>query len=321
MATVRDLVTSARARLLAAGIAANEAAMDAALLARHALGWDLARFVAHDTDPPPPGFSSTYGTLVSRRSGREPVSSILGCREFWGLEFEVTPAVLAPRPETEIIIEAALELGGTGLWPVHGASPARRGGAGVPPLPGYGEARRSAVREGGPPANIIDVGTGTGCLAICLARALPGARVIATDISATALDVAVRNASRHDVIDRVSFVRTSLLTGLSGPVGLIVSNPPYVPAANLPMLPPEVRDWEPRGALDGGADGLDTVRALLADAPRVLAPGGWLIMEFGFGQEDGIRRAVSRSALDLVAIRADLQGIPRTLVARAPRRR
>ncbi len=233
------------------------------------------------------------------------MSLILGRREFRGLEFEVTPAVLAPRPETEIIIEAALEL----RWGRRPASARLRRGA----------PKRCAA--GGPPATIIDVGTGTGCLAVCLARELPGARVIATDISAAALDVAARNASRHDVTGRVSFVRTSLLTGLSGPAGLIVSNPPYVPTADIPALPPEVRDWEPRGALDGGADGLDVVRALLDEAPRVLAPGGWLIMEFGFGQEDGIRGAVSRSALDLVAIRADLQGIPRTLVATTPRRR
>jgi release factor glutamine methyltransferase len=297
MTTVRELVTSARARLATAGVDANEAAMDAALLARHLLGWDLARLVAHETDPCPAGLPTVYDTLVARRASREPMSLILGRREFRGLEFEVTPDVLAPRPETEIIIEAALELSGAGV------PPARSGGAGVPP------------------ANIIDVGTGTGCLAVCLAREFPSARVIATDISPAALAVAARNAVRHAVSERVSFVRTSLLAGLTGPAGLIVSNPPYVPAADIPLLPPEVRDWEPRGALDGGADGLDMVRALLADAPRVLAPGGWLIMEFGFGQEDGIREAVSRSALDLASIRTDLQGIPRTLVATAARSR
>ncbi len=289
---MRELVSAARARLEAAGIEPTEAAMDAALLARHALGWDLARFLAHDTDPPPDGFAAGYDALLARRANREPMSVVIGRREFWGLEFEVTPDVLAPRPETELIIEAAVDLCGAGV-PLLGC-----GGAGVPP------------------AGIIDVGTGTGCLAICLAREFPGARVTATDISPATLVVASRNAARHAVSDRVSFVRTSLLSGLCGPAALIVSNPPYVATHDIPALPPEVRDWEPHAALDGGHDGLDIIRALLADAPRVLAPGGWLIVEFGFGQEDGIRAAVSRSALELVEIRSDLQGVPRTLVAR-----
>jgi release factor glutamine methyltransferase len=280
-ATFRSLVASARARLIAAGIEPDEAAMDAALLARHLLGWDLARFVAHETDPPSSEFRGRYEALVARRAAREPVSVILGRREFWGLDFEVTPAVLAPRPETELIVEAALE-----------------------------------CLKAAPGAPIIDVGTGSGCLAVCLARELPPARVVATDISAAALEVARRNAARHGVEDRVSLLRTSLLAGIAGQAPLIVSNPPYVPTVDIAGLPPEVRGWEPRGALDGGPDGLDIVRALLADAPRVLAPGGWLIMEFGFGQEDGIREAVARTPLELVEVRRDLQRVPRTLVAR-----
>jgi release factor glutamine methyltransferase len=280
--TLRDLVSSARASLAAAGIAPDEAARDAALLARDVLGWDLARFVAHDTDCAPGDFAARYGAVVARRAAREPMSSLTGRREFWGLAFEVTPAVLAPRPETETIIEAALE-------------------------------RCDAARAGG---TIVDVGTGSGCLAICLARELPGTRLVATDISPEALAVAARNASRHGVSDRLTFVRTSLLDDVSGPVSLVVSNPPYIPTSDIAGLPPEVRNWEPRAALDGGADGLDLVRRLLADAPRVLVPGGWLIMEFGFGQEPGIREAVAASGLALVEIRNDLQGIPRTLVAR-----
>jgi release factor glutamine methyltransferase len=293
-ATVRELVASARARFVASGIEPNEAAMDAALLARHVLGWDLARFVAHDPDPAPADFPAAYDAVIARRAGRQPISVILGRREFWGLDFEVTPAVLAPRPETEIIMESVIERYGPGV--------AVRGSRG----PG--------VQPGGSP--IVDVGTGSGCLAVCLARKFTATRVVATDVSCAALEVAARNAARHLVADRVAFVRTSLLDGLTGPAALIVSNPPYVPAGDIAALPPEVRDWEPRGALDGGPDGLDLVRALLADAPRVLAPGGWLIMEFGYGQEAGVREAVARSALELVEVRGDLQGIPRTLVAR-----
>ena len=142
--------------------------------------------------------------------------------------------------------------------------------------------------------------------------------MIATDISPAALSIAARNAQRHGVGDRVEFRQTSLLDGVTGPAALIVSNPPYIPAGDIAGLPPEVREWEPLQALDGGPDGLDVVRALLADAPRVLAPGGWLIMEFGYGQRDAVTALLRGSRLELVRVTNDLQQIPRTLVARAP---
>jgi release factor glutamine methyltransferase len=288
-ATLRDFVLAARPRLAAAGIEPNEAALDAALLARHALGWDLAQFIAHETESAPEGFPAAFEAVVSRRERREPMSAITRRREFWGLEFEVGPEVLAPRPETEIIIEEALAcLGHTGQ-------------AG-------GEARPL----------IVDVGTGSGCLAVCLAREFPATRVIATDISAAALSIAARNARRHGVGHGVEFRQTSLLDGVTGPAALIVSNPPYVPANDIAGLPPEVRVWEPLQALDGGPDGLDVVRALVADAPRVLAPGGWLIMEFGYGQRAGVEGLMRDSPLELVRITKDLGDIPRTLVARMP---
>jgi release factor glutamine methyltransferase len=142
--------------------------------------------------------------------------------------------------------------------------------------------------------------------------------VIATDISPAALSIAARNAQRHGVGDRVEFRQTALLDGVIGPAALIVSNPPYIPAGDIPGLPPEVRVWEPLEALDGGPDGLDIVRALLADAPHVLAPGGWLIMEFGYGQRAGVEDLMRKSPLELVRFTNDLREIPRTLVARAP---
>jgi release factor glutamine methyltransferase len=286
-ATLRDLVLAARARLAAAGIEPNEAALDAAFLARHVLAWDLARFIAHQTEPPPEGFPAAFEPVVARRERREPVSTITRSREFWGLPFEVGPEVLAPRPETEIVIEEALACLGRA---------------------GRGQEARPAI---------VDVGTGSGCLAVCLAREFPTSRVIATDISPAALSIAARNARRHGVGDRVEFRQTSLLDGVSGPAGLIASNPPYIPAGDIPGLPPEVRVWEPRQALDGGPDGLDIVRRLLADAPRVLAPGGWLIMEFGFGQRAGVEALVRASTLTVTRIVDDLHRIPRTLVARA----
>ena len=288
-ATLRDLVLSARPRLAAAGIETNEAALDAALLARHVLGWDLAQFIAYETEPAPEGFRAAFESVVSRRERREPISAITRRREFWGLEFEVGPEVLAPRPETEIIVEEALAcLGHPG--PAGDSRPV-----------------------------IVDVGTGSGCLAVSLAREFPATRVVATDISAAALSIAERNAQRHGVGDRVEFRQTSLLDGVTGPAALIVSNPPYVPETDIADLPPEVRVWEPLQALDGGPDGLDVVRALVAAAPRVLAPGGWLIMEFGYGQRAGVEDLVRDSPLELVRITKDLGDTPRTLVARMPR--
>jgi release factor glutamine methyltransferase len=293
--TLRDLVLTARARLAAAGIEPVEAAMDAELLAREVLGWDRARFIAHETDPAPSSLFVPYAALVARRERREPVSEILGRREFWGLDFEVTRDVLTPRPETEIIVEEAI---------------ARLAGSAAAVGPGEaGEPARAGIR-------IVDIGTGSGCLAVTLAREFPNSFVIATDISAAALDIARRNAARHDVLDRVDFRLTSLLDGVAPTVDLVVSNPPYVPSDDIGSLPPEVRDHEPHEALDGGQDGLDAIRELMKGAAGVLGPGGWLIVEFGVGQEEGVRSAVSSAGLELTAIRADLQGIPRTVVAR-----
>jgi release factor glutamine methyltransferase len=286
--TLRDLVLAARPRLAAAGIETNEAARDAALLARHVLGWDLAQFIAYETDSAPEGFPAAFEAVVSRRERREPLSAITRRREFWGLEFEVGPEVLAPRSETEIIVEEALAC-----------------------------LKRAGRDDDGRPL-LVDVGTGSGCLAVCLAREFPASRVIATDISPAALSIAARNAERHGVGDRVEFRQTSLLDGVTGPAALVVSNPPYIPSGDISGLPPEVRVWEPLQALDGGPDGLDIVRALLAAAPRVLAPGGWLIMEFGYGQREGVESLVRDSSLELVRVTIDLQQIPRTLVARAP---
>lgn len=288
-ATLRDLVLAARSRLAAAGIEPGEAALDAALLARHLLGWDLAQLIAYERESAPEGFPAAFESVVSRRQRREPMSAITRRREFWGLEFEVGPEVLAPRPETEIVVEEALAC------------------------------LNRAGRDDEAPPLMVDVGTGSGCLAVCLAREFPAARVVATDISPAALSIAASNARRHGVTDRVEFRQTSLLDGVTGQATLIASNPPYIPAGDIAGLPPEVRVWEPLQALDGGPDGLDVIRALVAAAPTVLAPGGWLIMEFGFGQQQGVEELMRGSLLELVRIAKDLQQIRRTLVARMAR--
>jgi release factor glutamine methyltransferase len=298
--TLQEHVHRGRLRLEQAGIDANEAGLDAELLAREVLSWDLAAVLARSHEPAPDGFPARYDARISRRERREPISYILGRREFWGLDFEVGPGVLTPRPETEFIVEEAIE---------------RFAG------PRHAKAGADAPLVSAHPSRIADVGTGSGCLAISLALEFPAARLVATDISTAALDVARRNAKRHRVGDRIELSRTSLLTGVAGPFDLIVSNPPYVASGDVADLPPEVRDYEPREALDGGADGLDVIRKLLAEAGSHLVPGGWLVFEFGFGQEEGVKDAVARVPhLRLDRVRADLQGIPRTAVVRSSSR-
>jgi release factor glutamine methyltransferase len=288
--TLAEHVSAGRARLRDAGISTADVAADAELLARRLLGWDRARYVSEAPTEPPAWFAQAYRRWLDRRASREPASLIIGTREFWGLDFEVSPDVLTPRPETELVVEQALACA----------------------------AERQAVLRHSPV--IMDVGTGSGCLAVSLARQKLDARVIATDISQAALAVARRNAARHGVAARVAFVCGSLLDAVAVPVDLVVSNPPYVPAADMANLPPEVRDYEPAVALAGGADGLDVIRALVAQCDRVLAPGGWLVFEFGHGQEQGVRAAISaRPRLRLVRISADLRAIPRVAaVQRTP---
>ena len=293
-ASLVDRVARARNCLARAGIAADEAQIDAEVLARHALGWDRAAWLARRRDPAPPSFETRYAPLVARRQRREPVSIITRRREFWGLVFAVGPAVLTPRPETELIVEAAVELLG------H---------------------RRGA------PLRIADVGTGSGCLAVTLAREFPRASVTGIDISPAALAVAGRNAATHGVADRVAWVEGTFgdwLAGFSadggGELDLLVANLPYVPTGDLGSLPPEVRFHEPRTALDGGPDGLDPLRDLLRAAPAGLNPGARVIVEIGAGQADALRDLVAAAGgVELLDIRCDLQGIPRTAVIAADR--
>ena len=283
--TLAERVSEAGKRLAAEGIDARDAAFDAEVLARCALGWDRATYLARWREPAPPGFGDRFEPLVARRCRREPVARITGQREFWGLDLEVTPAVLVPRPESELLVETALaQLGDrAGRWA------------------------------------IADVGTGSGCLAIALARELPRARVTATDICPDALAVARRNAARHGVADRLAFHHTDLLDGLPGPFDLIASNPPYVPDAAIDTLAPEVRDHEPATALQGGPDGLDTVRRLVAAAADRLRPGGWLVMEVGAGQSGAAANIGRGTGMRTVATNPDLQGIPRAVVMQPDR--
>lgn len=282
MMTINELVHGARDRFMNAGISANLAALDAEVLARQVLGWDPARFLVDRNEKATSVFLLQYEPLVARRERREPVSYILGTREFWGLAFEVGPDVLIPRQETEFIVEETLELVGRDSCAV-----------------------------------IVDVGTGSGCIGISLAREIPGVRIIASDVSKYALEVARRNAVRHNVGDRITFVETSFLDGIQAGVDVIVSNPPYVPSVSERGLTPEVRDYEPSVALFGGETGLDGLRSVLEGAAAKLAAGGHLVMEFGCGQDNDVTHLVNGvDGLDLVKIRHDLQDIPRTVICR-----
>ena len=300
--TLHRRIRDARRRLEQVGIGPAEAAVDADVLARHALGgWERGQLLVRQHDVCPAGFAGVFEALVRRREGREPTGYIVGHREFWNLDIEIRPGVLVPRPETELLVEAALSC----LNPEGGGGDGLRGPSATAPPP--------RVR-------IADVGTGSGCVAVALARWLPSGEVVAIDVSDAALAVARLNAARHDVSRRVRFLRADLLAGVAGPFDAVVSNPPYVPAPDLAGLQPEVRDHEPLQALTGGNDGLDVIRRLVPEAAAVLRPWGWLLFEFGFGEADGVRAVIAaETRLELVDVRADLAGIPRVAVARRSR--
>jgi release factor glutamine methyltransferase len=277
---INALVADARRRLRAAGIPPDEAALDARLLAQHVLGWDAARLMTHGDEAVSPQFQQEFERLVVRRQAREPLAYITGQREFWNVAIEVSPSVLIPRPETELLIEAALE-----------------------------------QFDRGQPIRVLDVCTGSGCLAVCLGREFARASLVASDISEDALAVARRNLARHGLHTRVECVRADLLSGIAGPFDLIVANPPYVPTVDARTLQPEVREFEPPSALFAGEDGLQIVRRLVKDAPGALGPEGVLIFEFGAGQDRGVERAVAAvPGLRLLELKRDLQDLPRAAI-------
>jgi release factor glutamine methyltransferase len=274
-----DKMAQARARLVAAAVRPEDAAVDVDVYVRTILRWDKAMLVTRLREPSPDGLEPRFSEWISRRECREPTAYILGTREFWGRDFLVTPAVLVPRPETEFIVEEAIPL----------------------------------VQDIAVP-RVADIGTGSGILAVTLAAELPAAEVVATDLSGDALEVARQNATRLGVADRVTFIKTSYLDNIDGIFDLVVANPPYVRDGDKIALSRDVRH-EPEVALFGGPDGLRDVGGVLDAAVQAVKPGGWFVMEFGYGQEDDVRRLVgARASLRLQRIRDDLQGIARTAV-------
>ncbi len=282
--TVAELLAEAAHRLLAAGVEASD--WDAERLLRHVLGWDRATIVASAGAPVETGPERAFRALVAQRARRVPLQHLVGSQAFWKHEFRVTPDVLIPRPETELVVEAALGL-------LRGAER---------PL-------------------IVDVGTGSGCIALSLAAERPHAQVHATDISAPALEVARENARRLGLAGRVAFYLGQLLepvSGLEGHVDLVVSNPPYVDAAERDTLAPEVRDHEPQLALFPPGDALSVYRRLVPAAEDVLAPGGALVLEIAPSLAGGVAGLMAAAGFVGTEVRNDLAGRARVVLARCP---
>jgi release factor glutamine methyltransferase len=267
----------------------------AELLLLHILGRDRTWIYSHPEEGISPADADRFFKLIARRAAGEPTQHLTGKQEFWGLEFEVTPDVLIPRPETEHLIEVALD--------------------------------RLAVREiragrpqtlTGESVQIADIGTGSGCIAIALAKELPGATIYATDISNAALAVACRNASRHSVADRIQLIECNLLEGVSRPsrsFDLIVSNPPYIGRREAATLMREVRDHEPEIALYGGEEGYEIYADLHTQAAAHLKPGGLLVLELGHNSLPAVQPLLDVPAWTNVAVTNDLAAIPRVIAA------
>ncbi len=321
---VRAALKEAMARLRDRCVASHTLAAE--LLLMHVLGRDRAWLYAHCEEVISPEDARRYFDLVAHRAAGVPTQYLTGRQEFWGLDFEVTPDVLIPRPETEHVVEVALERLGPAWARTERAGfdaqgrPSPDMTARELPFAAGRAAPRSQEREKRGELRIADVGTGSGCLAVALAHELPRAAVIATDISGAALAVARRNAARHGVAERIHFLRCNLLDGLRGdsPLAfdLIVSNPPYVGRGEAELLPVEVRNHEPARALFAGEQGCEIYAPLIAQAQELLAPGGILVLELGHNSLERVRPLLAAPGWTEVAITNDLAGIPRVFSAR-----
>lgn len=278
MPTIDDAMTWGRERLYRASI--PEERLTATLLLAHVLDVERTHVVAHPERELTDEQVVAYREAIDRRAAGTPYQYIVGKQEFYGRDFEVTPDVLIPRPDTEVIVEGVKR-----LW--------------------------AELPEGASPW-IVDVGTGSGAIAVTLALEIDGARVVGTDVSHEALAVAKRNAARNGA--DVALVHADLLDCFAGPFSIVATNLPYIPETVVEGLQPEVRDHEPRVALLGGPDGLDIYRRFLDDIPRVLAPYGALLCEVGFTQSSAIERLADERGLRFVDRLDDLAGIPRTVV-------
>jgi release factor glutamine methyltransferase len=284
--TIIEEINRATIQLSAAGI--TNARLDAEVLLAHIIRKDRVWLITHRDDALDQKNQREFDEALRRRTQREPLQYIIGNQEFWGLEFKVTPDVLIPRPETELIIEAALAI----------------------------------VQDRNRQLRIIDLCTGSGCIAVSLAKELTSAHVIATDVSERALAVARENARNHGVADRIRYLEGDLFgpleeLDLRGRVDIMASNPPYVRAGDLAALQPEVKDHEPQMALIAGPEGTEIAKRIIRTAPEYLKKNGALIMEMGLGQAEALTRmAEETGAYGKPGILKDLAGIERVIVAK-----
>lgn len=283
MPSIQECLAQAAERL-SHGPHGERARLDAELLLGSVLKKDRAWLLAHGDDALPEAAIPLLAEWVERRSFGEPIQYILGETEFYALPLRITRDVLIPRPETELVVEKALALVGEFHAP-----------------------------------RIVDVGAGSGAIAIALAHTLAKAAVTATDISEAALALARENGSRNSVQERVRFLAGDLLAPIAGEqFEIVVSNPPYVASADRDSLAVEVRDYEPAQALFAGEDGLAIYRRLIPAAHAVLVSGGWIVLEIGYGQEAGVRALLHDAGFEAIEVAADLQAIPRVASARRP---
>ncbi len=290
---VRTALREAFAQLRAAGVPSHTLAAE--LLLMHALGRDRTWLYAHPEEVISDSEVHLFTNLLARRAAGEPTQHLTGKQEFWSLEFEVTPDVLIPRPETEHVIEVALDR--LGVREIRAGRKQTFSGEGL---------------------QIADIGTGSGCIAVALAKELPGATIYATDISSAALAGARRNAARHSVSDQIHFLESNLLdeaSHLSLFFDLIVSNPPYIGRREAATLMREVRDHEPEIALYGGEEGYELYAELIAQAAAKLKPGGILVLELGHNSLPAVQPLLDATAWTNVGATNDLAGIPRVIAA------
>lgn len=279
-ATVAATLLEATGRLKAAGV--ETARLDAILLLAEALGWSADQVRLEQDAILPADAAGRFAGFLQRRAGREPVSHILGRREFRSVEFRVSPAVLDPRPDTETLVEAVIA--------------------------------RVPFRYA--PLSLVDFGTGSGCILLSLLLALPNAVGLGVDLSFDALDIAKQNADRLGLGRRAIFCPGDWGDGLEGPYDVLVSNPPYIETKAIAGLAPEVVKFEPRLALDGGADGLAAYRRVVPDMARLARTGALVALEVGQGQADAVARMLEAEGLAGIEAVADLAGIPRVIVGR-----
>src|SRR5579871_3268953 len=292
---LRQAIQTAVQRLQSAHIGSPQ--MNAELLAMFVLGCDRAYLFAHRERTLTKDEIARYDEALGERARGRPAQYITGHQGFWGMDLIVSPAVLIPRPETEHVIETVLELQGSDI---------RR-----PQTP---DSRNAEVRGPRSEVRLVDVGTGSGCIALALAKELPTAEIHATDISPAALEIARANAARHQLEKRIHFHESDVLEGLSGRFDIIVSNPPYVGESEEDTVQLEVRKFEPRTAVFAGPKGTEVIERLIPQAHDALKPGGWLVMEISGTIAEEVKRLLSDWSE--VQLELDLQSIPRVAMAR-----